>query len=276
MLIKIAKVVVDLVPESAGFSIVRTLAARTQPLPVAPFEKEAMLQASKLLYGQNNQNVAWAWGKGPVVIFVHGWGGRAAQMAPLALHVAKLGFRSVALDVTGHGDSPEQNTSWGDFLRDIADVSRAENEQIFAYVAHSAGALSMMAARNSKGVRAQRYICISAPSYPFPPISVIQKKLNPKEGVMNRYKQYIAEQFDSTWEKLQEGSSYTNAGSDLLLFYDETDRFVNHTEGDRIKALCPGARLIKTNAYSHQDILSAPELVEATTEFLKDKSQNAI
>jgi len=126
-----------------------------------------------------------------------------------------------------------------------------------------------MAARNLRGIHAQRYVCICAPSYPFPPIDAIQKKLNPKKGVLERYKAYIAGQFGATWEQLQAGRSYADAGPEILLFYDETDRYINHREGDRIQALCPGARLVKTRAYSHLKILAAPELAHAVGAFLK-------
>jgi pimeloyl-ACP methyl ester carboxylesterase len=269
MLIKVAKFVINVVPEAMANSIVRSLAAMTQRPPVSSFEQEAMAQASKMSYGGNN--VAWVWGDGPLVIFVHGWSGRAAQLAPLALHVANAGFRSVAIDVTGHGDSPKRHTRWDYFLRDIAALSQSHHEEVYAYVGHSAGALCMMAARALKGIHAQCYACICAPSFPFPPINVIQKKLNPKEGVLEYYKKYIAEQFETTWEELQAGSSYADAGSDTLLFYDETDRFVDHSEGDKIQGLCPGARLVKTSAYSHQKILAAPELAQAVGEFLKKR-----
>src|SRR5712691_3380331 len=267
MLIKVAQFVINLVPEAMANSITRSLASMTQRPPISSFEREAMSQASKMSYGENN--VAWAWGAGPLVIFVHGWSGRAAQMAPLALHVANLGFRSVAIDVTGHGDSPKRHTRWDYFLRDIAALTQALHEEVYAYVGHSAGALSMMAARGLKGIRARRYACICAPSFPFPPINVIQKKLNPKEAVLEHYKKHIAEQFETTWEELQAGRAYANAGSDTLLFYDQTDRFVDHGEGDKIQGLCPGARLVKTSAYSHQKILAAPELARAVGEFLK-------
>ncbi len=60
-----------------------------------------------------------------------------------------------------------------------------------------------MAARSLKGVRAARYVCIGAPSYPFPLIVAIQKKLDPTRGVMDRYKDYVAEQFGSTWDRLE-------------------------------------------------------------------------
>ena len=270
MLITLAKFVVSVVPEATANSIIRSLAAMTQRPPISSSEQEAMAQASKMSYGENN--VAWIWGDGPLVIFVHGWSGRAAQMAPLAVHVANLGFRSVAIDVTGHGDSPKRHTRWEYFLRDIAAVSQSLHEEAYAYVGHSAGGLAMMAARALKGIHARRYACVCAPSFPFPPINVIRKKLNPKEAVLENYKKYIAKQFETTWEKLQAGCSYANAGSNTLLFYDETDRFVDHSEGDRIQALCPGARLVKTSAYSHQKILAAPELAQTLGAFLQKES----
>lgn len=269
MLIKAAKYITKVVPDSTAGSITRALAAMTQRPPVSSVEQEAMAHATRLYYGENDKNVAWSWGNGSPVIFVHGWGGRAAQLAPLALHIADLGFRSVAIDVTGHGDSPKRHTRWEYFLKDIAALSQSLQEDIHAYVGHSAGALTMMAARHLKGIHAKRYVCICAPSYPFPPINVVQKKLNPKKEVLERYKDYIAEQFDTTWKQLQTGCSYADAGPDMLLFYDETDRFVNHSEGDRIQTLCPGAQLIKTNIYSHQKILAAPELAQAVGEFLE-------
>src|SRR5712691_694519 len=270
MLITVAKFVINVVPEAMANSITRSLAAMTQRPPVSSLEQEAMAQASRISYGENN--AAWVWGNGPLVIFVHGWSGRAAQMAPLALHVANLGFRSVAIDGTGHGDSPKRRTRWDYFFRDIAALSRSLHEEVYAYVGHSAGALCMMAARALKGIHAQRYACICAPSFPFPPINVIQKKLNPKEAVLEHYKKYIADQFETTWEELQAGCSYAHAGSNLVLFYDETDRFVHHSEGDKIQELCPGARLVKTSAYSHQKILAAPELAQTLGAFLQKES----
>src|SRR6266704_5735437 len=270
MLITLAKFVVSVVPEATANSIIRSLAAMTQRPPISSSEQEAMAQASKVSYGENN--VAWIWGRGPLVVFVHGWSGRAAQMAPLALHVANLGFRSVAIDVTGHGDSPKRHTRWDYFFRDIAVLSQLLHEEVYAYVGHSAGALSMMAARALTGIHAQRYACICAPAFPFQPINVIQRKLNPKESVLEHYKKYIAGQFETTWEELQAGCSYANAGSDMLLFYDETDRFVSHSEGDRIQTLCPGAQVVKTRAYSHQQILAAPELAQTLGAFLQKES----
>jgi hypothetical protein len=130
----------------------------------------------------------------------------------------------------------------------------------------------MMAARALKGIHAQRYACICAPLFPFPPINVIQNKLNPKKSVLEHYKKHIAEQFETTWEELQTGCSYAGAGADTLLFYDRTDRFVDHSESDKIQALCPGAQMVKTSAYSHQRILAAPKLAQTLGTFLQKEN----
>lgn len=276
MLITIAKHVIKVVPNSTATSIIGALAARTRRAPVSSAAQEAMAQATKVYYGEGSKHVAWAWGNGPVVAFVHGWGGRAAQMAPLAFQISKLGFRSIAIDVTGHGDSPENRTSWACFLRDIAAFSQSLQEDVYAYVGHSAGALTTMADRELKRIRAERYVCICAPSFPFPPIRAIQQKFNPRQGIVDRYKDYIAGQFETNWERLESGSSYAGVGREMLLFYDEIDRYVNHTEGDRIKSLCPDARLVKTSTYGHVKILTSPELARAVGDFLTEEGRNRL
>lgn len=270
MLLTIAKYVNRVAPERMATSIVRSLAAMTQRPAVTAAQRDAIAAGKKLSYGDGN--AAWEWsppgGKGPLVIFVHGWAGRAAQLAPMAQQVAALGFRAVALDVTGHGESPKRHTRWEYFIRDVPALARSLGEDVYAYVGHSAGALSMMAARSLKGISAQRYACICAPSYPFPPVNVVQKKLRPKDAVMNNFKADIAKQFETTWDRLQTGCSFADLGTNLLLIYDETDRFVTHTEGDRIHGLAPGSRLIKTNQYSHQQSIEAPEIIQAVKDFL--------
>lgn len=269
MIAQLASFLIRITPENIGFAITRSLAARTRRLPASRLESEAFGTANAIHYGKDNQNVAWSWGQGPVVILVHGWGGQSAQMAPLSLRLAGLGFNAVAIDITGHGRSPGTSIHWQYFLDDVADLSNKFDGGVHAYVGHSAGALAMMAARKLRKIHASRYVCISAPSHPYPPIDIIRRKLGPPEGVISKYKAFVAGQFESSWEALEPGVSYADSGSNLLLFYDQTDRYVSHVEGDKIQALNPGARLIKTNGHSHIAILQSPELMAAAADFLK-------
>jgi pimeloyl-ACP methyl ester carboxylesterase len=189
-------------------------------------------------------------------------------MAPLAASLAALGYRCVAPDVTGHGEAKKNYTRWSYFLRDVEALTQSLDTEVFAFVGHSAGGMTMMALRKHGRIDASRYVCICAPSYPFPPLNGIKKLLNPGDGVMERYKNYLGREFGMPWRLLEAGESYANAGSDTLLIYEERDRFVPHSEGDRIQALCPGSTLIKTRDYSHQRILGASELSCIVGQFL--------
>jgi pimeloyl-ACP methyl ester carboxylesterase len=168
-----------------------------------------------LASAQTGQVVSW--GAGPAVILVHGWGGRASQMAPLAASLAEQGFQAIALDVTGHGTSKSRKTKWDYFIRDIAELSRSVGVEIYAYIGHSAGGLTTMAARSLKGITAGRFVCICSPSHPFPAIVGIKRRLDPPPAVINRYKKFIAEQFETNWDMLETASPYAGADDDLLL-----------------------------------------------------------
>lgn len=78
-------------------------------------------------------------GEGPAVLAVHGWGGRAAQMFPLAKALAASGNRVVAVDLPGHA---------GGAKSDIKVIARAVNTVVEAYgppravIAHSLGAMA--------------------------------------------------------------------------------------------------------------------------------------
>ena len=268
MLVQAAKIAVTLAPDALGCAIVKALATRTRRLPPSDAEQAALASARRLNYGAENRHAAWSWGQGPAVILAHGWGGAAAQMAPLAVQIASLGFQAIAIDITGHGASPGDRTRWEWLIRDVALAAQTFGP-LHAAVGHSAGGLAIMAARALKGLRAQRYACICAPSHPFPPVRRIQELLNPRPGVIARYQEYLASQFETDWATLRTGISYAGAGSELLLVYDQKDRFVPHGEGDRIKAVCPEVKLVKTRDFGHTRILGTPDLANLVGGFLK-------
>ncbi len=264
---RVAGFVIGCLPNRLALRMVRALARAKRPA-VTPSQQQALGQSTELRYGKAGRNMAWAWGDGPLVILVHGWNGRAAQLAPLAQKIAAHGFRCVAIEVSGHGESPGGRPEWAHFIDDIAALTHSLGKPVHAYVAHSAGGLTTMAARGLKAITASRYLCICAPSHPFPPIDVLRKRLNPPARVIDGYRRFIADQFGAGWDDLAAGSAYAGAGSDLLLFYDKADRFVGHEEGDRIARRCPGAGLMKTDSYGHMRVLEAPELAEAAARFL--------
>lgn len=261
---------IRLPPERVGIAI-HSLLTNHPPRPaVSAPEQLAIAQAHLVRHGADGQGIAWSWGQGPIVILVHGWGGRASQLAPLAAAIAALGFRAVAIDITGHGASPRRGTLWRLFFRDIGSLAERLGGDVHAFVGHSSGGLAMMAARRVAGIRAPRYICICSPTHPFKTMESFHSRLAPSPAGTTRYQAYLAEQFQTSWDALQAGVAYAGAGRDLMLFYDEKDRFIPHTEGDKILAWCPGAHLVKANANGHNGVLADPALLQSISKFLVD------
>jgi pimeloyl-ACP methyl ester carboxylesterase len=269
MLNRLAKPLVRALPLPLALGLVTALATRTQRPPVAPMQQQALALARRLAFGARRKHVAWQWGDaGPLVLLVHGWNGRAAQLAPLASGLAAQGLRCVAIEVSGHGSSPGRRTTWAWFMRDLAALVQSLGEPVHTIVGHSAGGLAAMASRRLHGVHAARYVCICAPSHPFPPIRMLRARLDPPEAVVDSYRASIARQFGTPWSTLEAGDAWHGIGRGLLLFYDRADRFVDHAEGDRILAWCPGATLEKTASHGHTRVLGTPELQAAVSRFV--------
>lgn len=258
-----------ILPDAAAYPLLAAQLRKTAEVAMLPVEEAAMASATVFRFGPQEQGIAFEWGSGPLVILVHGWGGRAAQMAPLAALLASKGYRSVALEIPGHGSPGRRSTRWNYFLRDIEAVTKALRSEVFAYAGHSSGGTTMMAARRNGLIRASLYICICSPSYPFLSVDAARNIFNASDGVVERYKLHLAEAFGISWNELEAGGSYAGAGNDLLLVYAGKDRMVPHHEGDGIHALCTGSALFKTTNYGHRSILSAPELYAEVLSFLK-------
>jgi pimeloyl-ACP methyl ester carboxylesterase len=265
----IVKHTIRRLPARQAAALVRWLASRTQRPPLTPTQSAALAQAQRLNYGPDGRHAAYAWGHGPLVLLAHGWNGHAAQMAPLALALSRHGYRCVAFDVTGHGASPGHHTRWSCLIDDGAALLRTLGApDVHALLGHSAGGLALMAARAVHGLRARHLVCICAPSHPHPPIRAIRQRIDPPETVIDAYRHMLAQQFRTTWDRLEAGHAFAGAGEDLLLVYDRADRFVDHGDGDRILSWCLGATLVKTAAHGHTRILGAPELVDIVAQFI--------
>ena len=78
-------------------------------------------------------------GDGPVVILVHGWGERAAELGGFIAPLTEAGFKVVGVDLPGHGRSGGQTTNIIESGGVIAEVA-SHFGGAHAVIAHSMGA----------------------------------------------------------------------------------------------------------------------------------------
>ena len=129
----------------------------------------------------------WAWGEGPTVLLVHGWNGRATQLGAMVEPLVARGYRVVAFDAIGHGDSVGTKSSLPEFancIRQVADQLGG----VHAVIAHSLGGAATTFAL-AYGLQAERAVFISPPADPREFLKIFSGALGVNEDVRARVKE---------------------------------------------------------------------------------------
>lgn len=266
-MLAVVRFVLFFLPVALGTRIVISLAGVRLKYRMKDEEAKWLERVERISYGKGK--VAWRTGEGPLVVLLHGYGGCAAQLYKIADMLVKEGFSVVAPDITSHGHSDGEKIMFRDFIDDVAILRDHLGEEVYAYVGHSAGGMCMMAGRRIHGLQAKKYICITTPSYPYPPIRAVQRRLNPPASVLEGYKGFIASQFEGKWGELDRQIYDYLPEDNLLLIYDNKDRFLLPGDLEAIQAYWPSAQKLITQEAGHEGVLRDKVCLETILSFLK-------
>jgi pimeloyl-ACP methyl ester carboxylesterase len=220
---------------------------------------------------------AWRWGSdpaAPTVIFVHGWGGYAAQFQALIEPLAAAGLQAVAFDAPSHGASGPSMLGAGrstlfEFADALAAVAR-ETPRIAAVVAHSGGCTAVAwALRSSADWQAPRMVFVSPMSSALRYMGIFQRMLGLSDEVMRRFRARTERQFAFRWEDMDVPRMAARmTPPPLLVVHDRDDRETSWQDGADIAAGWPGATLQTTTGLGHVRILRDPAVVDSVVAFL--------
>ncbi len=262
----LVKIAFQLLPNSVAAYVVDRLIQRPIALTASQQQLDWLASGTKFNYG--DQQVGWCFGEGPCVILVHGWGGRAAQWQHLATALVRKGFSVVVPDIAGHGESVGSRISFRLFGCALKKLIEYLDCEIYAIIGHSAGGLGMMAARWNEGVDATKYICLAAPSHPYPPIKTAQRRLGLRRGVASLLEKKMAYQFNCNWHEITQCSYQRENDAELLLIYDNDDRYIGAGDAETILNYWPEAKLVTTEKLGHEGLLYDPECADRIGDFL--------
>jgi pimeloyl-ACP methyl ester carboxylesterase len=130
---------------------------------------------------------------GPVVLLLHGWGGHAAQMLPLAQALRDQGLRPVLVDLPAHGRSQGSTSNLPQFARAIEYLTarlQQQGHEVRAVAAHSlaANALAYAAAR---GLPVARLALLAPPASPHAYTRLFAKVFGLSEDTRERLQQRV-------------------------------------------------------------------------------------
>lgn len=209
---------------------------------------------------------AWRFGRGPAVVLLHGWAGRAAQMTSFVAPLLGRGLSVVALDAPGHGRSPWGRSSAVDFARALRAVA-AEVGPVHGIVAHSLGAAAVALALR-EGLRVERVALLGPAAFPPVWFGRFAAALGIPASVAHRAKARSERRLGLRWDDLHVPTMAASFAARALIVHDRQDDEVPFGDGAAIAAAWPGARLVETEGLGHLRVLRDARVIEQVAAFV--------
>ncbi len=207
----------------------------------------------------------------PAVVVLHGWGGNAAVMLPLAPHLHRAGFHTLFLDARNHGRSEHDSfTSMPRFAADL-DVAVAwlrdqPSVSGVAVIGHSVGAGAAILSA-SRGDTLDAVVSVSAPAHPG---DMMRRQLAAIPGpildlVLAAVQRAIGQRFDSFAPRTTIG----RVEAPILLVHGALDTVVPRDSLDELAAAQPDAEVLVVPGGGHSDLEPFEHHLDAVIEFLR-------
>jgi pimeloyl-ACP methyl ester carboxylesterase len=211
----------------------------------------------------------YGWGRGPVILLAHGWGGRGTQFGPWIEPLVKAGFRCVAFDHPAHGRSTGGDTDMIEMARAIAAVSETCGP-VHAVVGHSLGAATSLLAMRDFQLKCETFVSISCLAHFMWIVDVAGDFLKLKPELRRRMRNLLVKRHQGrvTWESLSTADILRSAPMDVLLIHDRDDREVPIAHALQLNEAAGGAKLLATDNLGHRRILKDQQVIAAAVAFV--------
>ncbi len=226
------------------------------------------MTGNRLTVRSENQDLAvWAWGKGPVVLMAHGWGGRAGRFSAIAGALVQAEFRVVLFDAPAHGASMGRQASLPQFARALRDVADAIGP-VHGLIGHSLGGAAVSLALRD-GLHAEGAVLLAPPADVVLFSDAFAEHLRIPQRARAVMRQNLERRLRFRFEELHVPTLAQDMTAPALIIHDRNDSDVPYTHGEEIANAWPGAQLVATTGLGHRALLRDPDVVRRTVEFFR-------
>lgn len=218
-----------------------------------PFE-----QASLTVYSPAN-----ATPRSRIALLVHGWGGHAGQLLPLAQALAQHGLTPVLVEMPAHGRSAGSVSNLPQFVRALEYVAarlQQQGHRLHVVVAHSLGA-NAAAYAAGRGLPAERLVLIAPPASAREYTRFFANVFGLSESTRSALQARIEAREGIVMPLLEPSAVGPRIRVPTLVVHDRGDRVNRFADGMAFAHAIRGARLLATQGLGHRKILGDPGVI---------------
>ena len=237
-----------------------------------PKELEWINKANVFTVSVNGKKVqCYSWGSAhnPIVVFVHGWAGRATQFRKFFPVLLEAGFRVVSFDGPAHGKSGGKRTNILEFAQVMDEIHKQVGSP-HAVIAHSfGGVVSLLCATN--GLPINKLINIGTPVIGDKIIKTFLDAVNGQWSTGESFKKYMLKKYGRSFDDMSARHFIQQLKTplNLMLVHDEHDKDVPIEHPEELIRLYPQARLYKTSGLGHTRILKDDTVIMDCLKFIQ-------
>ncbi len=211
---------------------------------------------------------AWEWGEPgrPLVGLLHGWEGHGAQLGAFAAPLVTAGFRVLAFDAPGHGDSPGDECS-APLVGRLAVAMQAQVGEFFGFVAHSMGCAAAAVAA-MRGAHPRGMVFLAPPISQLDRVERMCRRMEIGPEVAACFRAAIVRRTELSFEEASMFPVAEQAPCALLALHDPEDADTDYQQAAEFVARWRGARLVPCPGRGHVRLLSTTAVVQQSVEFI--------
>lgn len=232
------------------------------PISARALERDGAATADLMPF-LTGSNTGFEVGSGPLALALHGWGGRPAQMEPVARRLADEGFRVVVPQLPGHagGESTDIKQAAAVVRSVVADLGMPE-----LVVGHSFASMVMRLAFPDQ---APPRMVLFAPALDVhDALDVFGDRLDLMPWARRGLRKRLEAWDPSLWPTVSKLLPEQFPGADMLLVHDPDDGDTPFGRSAELAVIRPGTSLQVVPGVGHSRILSDPDVLGHVTDWV--------
>lgn len=210
----------------------------------------------------------YEWGDGEkTVLLVHGWESHLGHMLPFVEPLLNAGYRVIAFDGPGHGQSPQLLTNMYDFGEAVRCAIEQHTPQMVIAKSFGGGATALMLARQPN-LSLERLVLVSPMAHIRQHIDIFDQLAAVPDEVMPHFLAEIERRVGTRLQNLDVIAAVHHLKLPMLLVHDCHDTVIEVNGSRTIAQIAPNATLMETVGLGHKGIVRNKQVTRRVVDFL--------